>query len=179
MSGKKPRPGDLAPEDRALWAEVQKSIRPLRRQAVEVAAVPDDKPDRAASRAAPVRPAPPPRPKGPPPLAKLDRRARNRVARGRVEIDARLDLHGLTLARARERLHGFLQSAQLHGDRLILVITGKGSAGGEGALRREAPHWLALPEFRDLVVGFEEAAPNHGGSGALYVRVRRPRDQRM
>jgi DNA-nicking Smr family endonuclease len=91
------------------------------------------------------------------------------VARGRTEIDGRLDLHGLTLERARTRLAGFLASAQARGAVLVLVITGK-----SGALRREVPHWLALPELRSLVVGFEEAAPGHGGGGALYVRVRKP-----
>jgi DNA-nicking Smr family endonuclease len=112
-------------------------------------------------------------------LTKLDRRTRQRVARGRVEIDARLDLHGMTLERARSRLGTFLASAQARGAGLALVITGKGSAsqrhGERGALRREVPHWLSLPEFRPLVIGFEEAAPSHGGAGALYVRIRRDR----
>jgi DNA-nicking Smr family endonuclease len=93
-----------------------------------------------------------------------------------VQIDARLDLHGLTLQRAHTRLSSFLVSAQERGSSLILVITGKGGAGRErGALRREVPQWLSLPEFRPLVIGFEEAAPAHGGAGALYVRVRRRR----
>jgi DNA-nicking Smr family endonuclease len=110
-------------------------------------------------------------PPKPPPLAKLDRRAKSRVARGRIEIDARLDLHGYTLDRAVARLERFLASSQVQGAGLVLVITGK-----SGALRREVPHWLAGAHLRPLVIGFEEAAPNHGGSGALYVRIRRRRD---
>jgi DNA-nicking Smr family endonuclease len=62
----------------------------------------------------------------------------------------------------------------------VLVITGKGKRGEgdereRGVLRRQVPHWLAQPEFRDLVIGFEDAHVAHGGEGALYVRVRRQR----
>jgi DNA-nicking Smr family endonuclease len=168
----------LGAEDRALWDEIKKSIKPLRARRTEIPAAAAEKP--APARKSPARASSAPIPQKPaakaPPLAQLDRRTRSRVARGRVEIDARLDLHGLTLARARTRLAGFLSSAQARGHSLVLVITGKGGLGGErGALRREVPHWLALAEFRPLVIGFEEAAQGHGGAGALYVRVRRAR----
>jgi DNA-nicking Smr family endonuclease len=73
----------------------------------------------------------------------------------------------------------FLHRAQARGHALVLVITGKGTAAPHGAergvLRRAVPLWLALPELRALVIGFEEAAPAHGGAGALYVRIRRSR----
>jgi DNA-nicking Smr family endonuclease len=175
----KPRgPRGLDPNDRALWNEITKSIKPLRERRAEIQVVGElsDRPER--------KPAPKPelaRPerqsKTPPPLTKLDRRARSRVARGRVEIESRLDLHGMTLERARNRLSAFLSSAQSGGASLVLVITGKGRTGDQerGVLRREVPHWLSLPEFRALVIGFEEAAPSHGGAGALYVRIRRAR----
>ena len=180
MSGKRGGPGSLAPQDRALWDEVKKSIRPLRkprpRNADVATAPPEPKP--ASQRAKPAKQAVPPpavreAPK-PPPLTKLDRRMKSRVARGRVEIDARLDLHGMTLERARPRLASFLAQVQSRGLSLVLVITGKG-ASGRGALKHEVPHWLSLPDFRALVIGFEEAAINHGGAGALYVRIRRLR----
>ncbi len=179
MSGTRSGAG-LGPEDRALWDEVKKSIKPLKKArlagaTLEEAARPAPsesrkKPHATAVSAPSAREAP-----KRPPLAKLDRRAKSRVARGRTEIDARLDLHGMTLERARSRLVSFLREAQGRGYGLVLVITGKGSAG-RGALKHEVPQWLALPEFRALVIGFEEAAINHGGSGALYVRIRRRRD---
>lgn len=73
----------------------------------------------------------------------------------------------------------FLRSIQAKGGKLVLVITGKGVRGSghpeRGVLRRQVPLWLALPEFRDLVVGFDKAAIGHGGEGALYVRLRKRR----
>ena len=112
-----------------------------------------------------------------PPLAPLGRRMKQRVVRGKETIDGRLDLHGLTQSEAHATLLRFLRSASSRGARLVLVITGKGVRGeGErGVLKRQVPHWLGLPEFRALVVGFEDAHIAHGGEGALYVRVRRPR----
>ena len=114
----------------------------------------------------------------PPPLAPIGRRERSHLSRGRKEIDARLDLHGMTQTRAHRALFGFLQRAHHDGLTFVLIITGKGKIGAEserGVLRRQVPQWLGLPEFRSLVVGFEEAHIGHGGEGALYVRVRRSR----
>jgi DNA-nicking Smr family endonuclease len=113
----------------------------------------------------------------PPPLAPLGRRLKQRVARGKQAIDARLDLHGLTQSEAHAVLLRFLRNAQARDARLVLVITGKGVRGdGErGVLKRQVPHWLGLPEFRSLIVGFEDAHVAHGGEGALYLRVRRAR----
>ena len=114
-----------------------------------------------------------------PPLAPLGKRERTKLSRGRSEIDARLDLHGMTQMRAHRALTGFLHRAHHEGLTFVLVITGKGKVGGldaeRGVLRRQVPEWLGLPEFRSLVVGFEEAHIGHGGEGALYVRVRRAR----
>ena len=179
MTGRRHGPG-LGPEDRALWDEVKKSIEPLKKPrpakaVAEETASPPVPPSRRQKPASTAISGPPAReaPK-PPPLAKLDRRSKSRVARGRTGIDARLDLHGMTLERARTRLAGFLREAQARGYALVLVITGKG-ASGHGALKHEVPQWLALSEFRTLVIGFEEAAQHHGGSGALYVRIRRAR----
>jgi DNA-nicking Smr family endonuclease len=79
-------------------------------------------------------------------------------------------------------LHGFLRREQARGTRLCLVVTGKGGPApalfGEerGVLRRMVPHWLRLSELRPLVLGFEEAEQRHGGSGALYIRLRRLRE---
>ena len=85
----------------------------------------------------------------------------------------------MTQTRAHRALLSFLQRASSDGLTFVLVITGKGRAAGpeagRGVLRRQVPEWLSLPEFRTLVVGFEEAHIGHGGEGALYVRVRRAR----
>jgi DNA-nicking Smr family endonuclease len=176
----------LSGEDRALWGEVTKSIAPLRARAVSSEpAEPIEEAPRAPKRPPPARPpAPPPKlaPKAPA-LATIDRRTKQRLSRGTTEIDARLDLHSMTQAAARTRLESFLKSAQARGHGLVLVITGKGRPGnrdsyGEeerGVLRRQVPQWLSLPDFRPLVVGFSEAAIGHGGTGALYVRVRKAR----
>ena len=176
----------LSYEDRVLWTHVTKAIKPLRARAV---AEPDDDagaiepevspkhlsklaapPKTAAYRAAPSLPK-----AAAPPLAPLGRRMKQRVARGKEAIDARLDLHGFTQHEAHAALLRFLRSANARDARLVLVITGKGRGGEIGVLRRQVPHWLALPEFRDLVIGYEDAAIKHGGEGALYVRVRRTR----
>jgi DNA-nicking Smr family endonuclease len=171
----------LSDEERALWEGVAKSARPLkklRRKKIELGAVKDDESPRVAAKQPTVRPAPKPKTSAPP-LTQMTRRERSRVAKGRNEIDARLDLHGKTLAQAHGVLLRFLHRAQADGATLVLVITGKGRMTGvereAGALRREVPHWLALPEFRLLVSGFETAHIGHGGEGALYVRLRRAR----
>lgn len=170
----------LSQEERVLWTTVTKSIVPLR----EVS-TPDDgdtaemaTPARPAARAKKSSPFVPsvPEKKSPPPLSPLGRRMKQRVARGKEAIDGRLDLHGLTQSEAHAALLRFLRTATARDARLVLVITGKGartSDGERGVLKRQVPQWLGLPEFRALVVGFEDAHISHGGEGALYVRVRR------
>jgi DNA-nicking Smr family endonuclease len=177
------RKRSLSEEERALWESVAKQTKPLRKKPRAA------KPEAAASAAeapAVAKPIAPPKavplakiPRAPPaapPLAPLGRRERAQLSRGRKEIDARLDLHGMTQTRAHRALSGFLRRAHREGLTFVLVITGKGKMGVEserGVLRRQVPQWLSLPEFRSLVVGFEEAHVGHGGEGALYVRIRR------
>ena len=169
----------LSPEERVLWTVVTRSIEPLRdlpsgEAAPEPATAGEPARSRAASRTiTPQTHAPP----APQPLAPLGRRLKQRVARGKEALDAKLDLHGLTQSEAHAALLHFLRSASARGARLVLVITGKGMRGDSerGVLRRQVPQWLGLPEFRTYVIGFEDAHVAHGGEGALYVRVRRPR----
>ncbi len=175
----------LTEEERALWHAVAKSATPLRRRkAIVINGNADTtdvvRPIARHEKPTPVRPAAAKVAKpSPPPLAPLGRRERSQLAKGRKSIDARLDLHGMTQERAHRRLIGFLQGAAQDGATFVLVITGKGRASvlesDRGVLRRQVPHWLALPELRSLVVGFEEAGIGHGGEGALYVRLRRAR----
>ncbi len=179
------RKRSLSEEERALWESVAKQTKPLRKRhrAAKPPALPDTEPPATAKHAATPRPSPaatiPPAPRpAAPRLAPLGRRERSQLSRGRKEIDARLDLHGMTQTRAHRALSGFLHRAQSDGLTFVLVITGKGKIGAEserGVLRRQVPQWLGLPEFRSLVVGFEEAHIGHGGEGALYVRIRRSR----
>jgi DNA-nicking Smr family endonuclease len=108
----------------------------------------------------------------------IDRRLKQRLARGQIEIDGRIDLHGRTLNEAHAALLRFLHRAQGEGARIVLVITGKGGPDperGRGVLRRQVPLWLTLPDLRSYVLAVEEAHIAHGGAGALYVRLRRGR----
>jgi DNA-nicking Smr family endonuclease len=179
----------LSEEERALWEIVAKQTKPLRkkhRAAKLLAESPVAEGPAPAKPAAAPKPLPSaripraPKPQLPaaPPLAPLGRRERSQLSRGKKQIDARLDLHGMTQIRAHHALSGFLQRAHSDGLTFVLIITGKGKMGAEserGVLRRQVPQWLSLPEFRSLVVGFEEAHIGHGGEGALYVRIRRAR----
>jgi DNA-nicking Smr family endonuclease len=186
------RPGEqrrkraLSEEERALWESVARQVKPLRKKpraaklAVGAPAVEPPVITKPAASPRPIAAVHAPKPSKPaaPPLAPLGRRERAKLSRGRNEIDARLDLHGMTQVRAHRALLGFLQRAHREGLTFVLVITGKGKVGAEserGVLRRQVPQWLSLPEFRSLVVGFEEAHVGHGGEGALYVRIRRAR----
>ena len=104
----------------------------------------------------------------------LDRQTHDKLAGGRLPIGARVDLHGMTQDEAYGLLLSFLGRAHAAGLRYVLVITGKGSSSrGDGVLRRAVPHWLATAPFRVIVSGLDPAARNHGGAGALYVRLRR------
>ena len=183
LSASPRRKRGLSEEERALWESVAKQTKPLRKRhrAAKPAVLPDAEMPAGAKAAATPRPPQSvkiplaPKPEAPP-LAPLGRRERSQLSRGRKEIEARLDLHGMTQIRAHRALSGFLQRAQNDGLTFVLVITGKGKIGAEserGVLRRQVPQWLSLPEFRSLVVGFEEAHIGHGGEGALYVRMRR------
>jgi DNA-nicking Smr family endonuclease len=181
----------LSGEEEALWTGVTRSIKPLRarplaKAAAELAvetAPPITKKPASATLKAPVPREAPLEKTGAPPVP-LGRRLKRRVARGREPIGNRLDLHGLTQAQAHTALLHFLQQAQADGAKMVLVVTGKGIGKGRdrdqdprehGVLKRQVPLWLALPQFRPLVVGFEDAHLAHGGEGALYVRLRRPR----
>ena len=194
-------------DEALLWQHATKSLDPVKAKPRVDAASKRVGPTFAAS-PAPLRRARPTSPsasvkKSPPsaaspiqaagprasrPLADFDRRKARRIAAGKAEVDAYIDLHGLDQREAYLRLRGFLADAYARGDRLVLVITGKGGGGeapdrlgelvGErrrGVLRRNLPQWLKEPEFREMVSSFTQAGVRHGGAGALYVQLRRGR----
>jgi DNA-nicking Smr family endonuclease len=186
----------LTEDEHRLWSGITRSIVPLKRKPPgphhheTVPATAGREPVRRRAEPPPGRqpaskpviiPAAKPTAKPSLPVVRLDRRQKQRLARGAEPIDGRIDLHGRTQSEAYAALLGFLRRAQAEGARFVLVITGKGAAFGRGAsgepgiLKRQVPMWLRLPEFRPHVLAVEDAHRAHGGEGALYVRLRRAR----
>jgi DNA-nicking Smr family endonuclease len=171
----------LTPEERTLWAHVVQSAKPMPGRSLpapEPLPEPEAQPDPSSPRLPAA--APPARPRLLP-LAGVERRMLKDLSRGSRQVEGRLDLHGMRQAEAHQALRAFLHRHHALGSKLLLVITGKGGGpdsmtGERGILRRLVPHWLADPDLRPLVVGFEVSARQHGGEGALYVRLRRRRD---
>ena len=187
MSGDDKPPRRLSNDDEALWHTVTRTIVPLKRrirrgepEGVRALAKLQVKPQAKPAPKSPLSPRVQAGPalKVPLPLMPIDRRLKQRLARGQIEIDGRIDLHGRTLSEAHAALLRFLHRAQGEGARTVLVITGKGGLDperGRGVLRRHVPLWLTLPDLRAYVLAVEEAHIAHGGAGALYVRLRRGR----
>lgn len=188
----KPRTPEVeTPPDREAAADHPLVGSATRSQKTSIASRPATpaKPLASKQAAAPPRHEPPLRRHEPPPIPLVERRTSRRIASGTIEIEARLDLHGLTQSAAHGRLVSFLQDAAARGLKTVLVITGKGSATREraasgrarrelddyGVLRRSVPRWLAEAPLRALVISYQTAAPRHGGEGAIYVLVRRSR----
>jgi DNA-nicking Smr family endonuclease len=190
------RRSDLDPDEWDLWAHVARQTKPLRKRRLRVSAERSVHPgterprpsDLVNTGKAPQPPvAVPTATAGTsvrsklPPLTDIDRRITRRLAKGAIEIDARLDLHGHRQHEAHDQLRAFLRRCHQNGFRTVLVITGKGvrtdrAEGSErGVLKRLVPIWLATPDLRSIVLGFDEAHVRHGGNGALYVRLRRER----
>ena len=186
VSARPRRPRALSDDERQLWDSVARQTKPLRKyqraKSMATFAIESDSSAKPTKAPKPISPGAgqkiAKRDVSPPP-ATLTRRERSQLSRGRKDIDARIDLHGMTQSRAHQALLRFLQQACGDGLTFVLVITGKGRTTGpeseRGVLRRQVPLRLALPEFRDYVVGFDEAAIGHGGEGALYVRLRKRR----
>ncbi len=182
MSERKP-PGPI-PKDHALWISYAREVAPLhRKDAPPVSDEAARKPQKeAADTRRSAQSAPPQRPTAP---TGLDRKTRQKVTRGRMAIEATIDLHGMRQAEAHQALVRFIKASSAAGRGIVLVITGKGRTPGtdepwwqareSGVLRRLVPDWLRQADLSPLVVGYEPAARNHGGDGAFYVRLRRRR----
>lgn len=199
----------LSDEDRELWSRVTAGATPLHPPAAR--RDPDTAPHPAAlPRPVPRVPDPAPRPPAPVPAGfrvgqaagggpaphkllagpaerlreqpvRMDHKTHRQLTRGKLAPEARIDLHGMTLAAAKAELTGFILSAQASGRRLVLVITGKGKGDHgplptrSGALRHEVPHWLHMAPLAGCVMQVVPAHLRHGGGGAYYVYLRRIR----
>jgi DNA-nicking Smr family endonuclease len=116
---------------------------------------------------------------------RMKQTAHRRMIRGKMKPEARIDLHGMTLSEAHPALVDFVIDAHARGLRLLLVITGKGRGGDRedhgpipirrGVLKQQVPGWLTAPPLGPLVLEIREAHQRHGGGGAYYVYLRRPR----
>ena len=191
-------PGRLSQDDLTLWESIAKTIKPLPGRSF---AFTDKK-------AAPVAPAQAQEPvhspgavSSPTPLKNaeqpqrtelhqgrmpgVDGRTAERLRRGQLTIDARIDLHGMTQADAHRALNAFVTGSYCAGRRVLLVITGKGKRGSDpeaigetrriGVIRRALPGWLNGSDLRPLVLAFTRAQPRDGGDGAFYVLLKRIR----
>ncbi len=192
----------LSDEDQKLWHQLSQDMEPLQKKKKKQTYFAPNEPQPALERAKPpknntetnasdLRSQQPaktvPTAFDPPQNVDFDAKTRRRLRSGRIEISARLDLHGMRQGQARNALRKFLFNAHGRGHQWVLIITGKGVKldsdkrhqpwlGGEkderGVLRQNVPQWLSEPELRNIIVSFTTAGPRHGGDGALYVRLR-------
>src|SRR5262245_10988626 len=169
------------PKERELWRTAMRDVRPLRGhkaakpKAEDAPSAPPKEPAPKAPAAKRATPAPPPpKPKPAPPelavgrIADVDKRLAERLRRGQLPIEGKLDLHGLSQQEAHDQLTGFIALSQKQGRRCILVVTGKGAwREGAGILREMVPRWLNERLNRARVLAIAQAQPQHGGAGAL------------
>lgn len=182
-------PRAMTPEERALWTRVAATVKPITRNGPPPPLLPDP----ALPVAPPaqrikgrVPPPAPPIPAAPTPLRRaetLDGGWDRRLSRGLIAPDRSIDLHGHTLARAHARVDEGLDRAIANGERLILLITGKPPRAesdrphARGAIRAAVGDWLAASRHAPRIAAVRNAHPRHGGQGALYIVLRRPRPQ--
>ncbi|CAM3390747.1 Smr/MutS family protein [Thalassospira profundimaris] len=109
----------------------------------------------------------------------IDRSTANKFQKGKMSIDGRIDLHGMTQEVAHNALNAFIEDSWRAGKRCVLVITGKGSRADEygrtGLLRERTPQWLSAPNLRNRILAIHQAQIQHGGAGAFYVLLKRRR----
>jgi DNA-nicking Smr family endonuclease len=188
----------VSADERALWRFATRDAEPLAGRAAlvpEVAPEPAPEPPPPAPAPAALKSAtkPQPVPVTLPPLHHrrapgLDARSSEKLKRGQLPIEGRLDLHGMSQEQARRALDHFIAEAFADGRRALLVITGKGlrprpeheidpwHGAGRGILKQAVPRWLNEAPNRARVLAFTDAQPRHGGDGALYVLIRRQRE---
>jgi len=190
-------------EEADLWKSIAGTVKPIRAESknkirhadlpeiVEKSdeKLPQKKVQKSAADRTPSQVSQPKPQKQGPQLTGIDRRSKQKLLRGNVDIDARLDLHGFSQIEARSKLKNFLVSSRARGAEFVLVITGKGASPytshmlhgeenysapeREGVLRQSLPGWMKEAEFSQLVSGFQPSHPKHGGGGAFYLKLRR------
>ena len=167
----------LTEDDRAVWRAYTDKVRALPGKALAPGPVTP-----SVSVTPPPRPAAPPAPRPvlpPPPITVglpppgLDGKRWKELRRGRLRPERMLDLHGKRAQDAYAAVRAFLAEAQADGLRCVGVVTGKGSSGEGGVLRRELPHWLNAPDLRPLLLG--AAHPHTSNPGAVHLLLRRRR----
>jgi DNA-nicking Smr family endonuclease len=192
---KKNKDLDLSDQDRHLWDEVKKTIKPLDMKDISDAAKPIIQPRRMIDRKVEARSLPHEwfTNSSPEPEARIHRKTRRRLATGNQEVDRSIDLHGMTQDQAYRVLKSAIEGGIRRGDKTLLVVTGKGGRrfsqlGNDtpiayrtredfdqhgGVLKRMVPIWLRSTEMRPFVESFDMASKEHGGDGALYILLRK------
>jgi DNA-nicking Smr family endonuclease len=159
--------------DRLLWREAMRSVTPLRGRAAPVPPAPGSTPPAVIEKNRTGQPA---QATALDHFSGIDRANAERLKRGLHPIEARLDLHGKTQAEAHHALAAFIDCSSDAGRRCVLVITGRGfSPSGPGVLKSAVPRWLEEVELRRKVLAIAPAQPRDGGTGALYLLLRRRR----
>lgn len=197
-AGKGAGPGGDAPDDLAVWQYVTRNIRPLQKKTaaarhkkpvaetktapvakqtaarqpatkISIGSLAATRTPAPAAKTSPVKPSP-----VRPSTLGFDRSTETKLRKGRLEIEGRIDLHGMTQGEAHAALGRFIRAAVQAERRTLLVITGKGRLGG-GVLRRSLPLWLEDSAYGRDVLAITPAAPKDGGDGAFYIRLRKPK----
>ncbi|RFU13812.1 DNA mismatch repair protein MutS [Rhodobacteraceae bacterium W635] len=200
MSRRKPR--TLSAEDRKLWSAVTRTVNAKgpesQTEAPSSPAKPEDSPPKtkqhfdvtdfrigetATTRTPGSQLAPSVSERLAHAPVRMDHGTHKKMVRGRLKPEARIDLHGMTLAQAHPALTRFIMNAHDSGKRLVLVITGKGKDRDDpgpipirrGVLKHQVPNWLHTPPLGRVVLDVREAHFRHGGTGAYYVYLSRAR----
>ncbi len=163
--------------DKDVWQTYTKGVKRIKSKPVKKAAVKLKSEIKKRTDSAPTLPDTLKTRRSPSPAVQvrevtLDRRVERNMRSGEIEIEAKLDLHGLRQQEAHEALQKFMLTQAGRGKRTLLVITGKGGVGG-GVLRKNFPLWCAEPDIAALILALRPAAAKHGGDGAWYVMLRK------
>ena len=167
-------------EDRLLWEKVTGGVEAYRgKKRLAVSKVPAKKAPTREKEAQDFSPPPvkaPHKNSSPTVPAGFDRATETKMKKGKLPIEGRIDLHGMTQEQAHRALARFVSGAIRDGKRNLLVITGKGSVSEGGVLRRMLPLWCETGNLAGRVLALTQAQPKDGGAGAFYLRLRKNKD---